>query len=52
MKLEVLEKEGYYHIYNRGINGCMIFGNDENKISFSNNFQNIYQTKFQYLPFV
>ena len=34
MKLEVLEKEGYYHIYNRGINGCLIFENDENKIYF------------------
>ena len=31
MKLEVLEKECYYHIYNRGVNGCIIFENDENK---------------------
>jgi putative transposase len=34
MKLEVLEKDGYYHIYNRGINGSLIFENDENKIYF------------------
>jgi REP element-mobilizing transposase RayT len=34
MKLEVLEKDCYYHIYNRGINGCLIFGNDENKNFF------------------
>jgi len=34
MKLEVLENECYYHIYNRGINGCVIFENDENKNFF------------------
>ena len=34
MKLEVLEKDGYYHIYNRGINSCAIFENDENKSFF------------------
>ena len=34
MKLEVLEKECYYHIYNRGVNGCIIFENDENKNFF------------------
>ncbi len=42
MKLEVLEKECYYHIYNRGVNGCIIFENDENKNFFLDNFQNIY----------
>ena len=30
MKLEVLERDRYYHIYNRGINGCDIFKNDDN----------------------
>ncbi|MFT6065811.1 MAG: coproporphyrinogen III oxidase/REP element-mobilizing transposase RayT, partial [Polaribacter sp.] len=30
MKLEVLEKDNYYHIYNRGINGASIFESDEN----------------------
>ncbi len=34
MKLEVLEKEHYYHIYNRGINGGTIFISDNNKIYF------------------
>ncbi len=34
MKLEVLEKDCYYHIYNKGINGAPIFENDENKIFF------------------
>lgn len=34
MKLEVLQKDGFYHIYNRGINGCLIFQNDENKRYF------------------
>ncbi len=30
MKLEVLEKDKYYHIYNRGINGGLLFRNDDN----------------------
>lgn len=34
MKLEILEKDYYYHIYNRGINGCTIFDSDENKSYF------------------
>lgn len=34
MKLEVLEKDFVYHIYNRGINGTNIFNNEENKIYF------------------
>jgi coproporphyrinogen III oxidase/REP element-mobilizing transposase RayT len=34
MKLEVLEKDHYYHIYNRGINSGKIFNNEENKIYF------------------
>ncbi len=34
MKLEVLEKEHCYHIFNRGINGCSIFNNNENKAYF------------------
>ncbi|MDX1603326.1 MAG: hypothetical protein R3209_09650 [Salinimicrobium sediminis] len=34
MKLEVLEKDSFYHIYNRGINKTNIFSNDENKVYF------------------
>ena len=34
MKLEALEKDNYYHIYNRGINGTEIFFNEENKYFF------------------
>ena len=34
MKLEVLKDDCFYHIYNRGINGCVIFSNDENKLFF------------------
>lgn len=34
MKLEILEKDCYYHIYNRGINGTDLFNNDQNKIYF------------------
>ena len=34
MKLEILEKGNYYHIYNRGINSADIFMNDENKSFF------------------
>ena len=30
MKSEVLEKDHYYHIYNRGINSCTIFINESN----------------------
>jgi len=38
MKLEVLEKDCYYHIYNRGINGCKIFNNNRNYEYFINLF--------------
>jgi REP element-mobilizing transposase RayT len=34
MKLEILEKENFYHIYNRGINSDNIFLSDENKAYF------------------
>lgn len=38
MKLEVLEKDCYYHIYNRGNNGINIFESDDNKIYFLKQF--------------
>jgi putative transposase len=34
MKLEALENDKFYHIYNRGINGVTIFASDENKRYF------------------
>ncbi|MCK0144216.1 transposase [Arenibacter sp. F26102] len=34
MKLEKLQKDHYYHIYNRGINGDLIFKSNENKNYF------------------
>ncbi|MBD0723587.1 hypothetical protein B6A10_00170 [Flavobacterium sp. L1I52] len=34
MKIEILERESYYHIYNRGINSTLIFFNEENKSFF------------------
>lgn len=34
MKLETLEKDHYYHIYNRGINADVIFVKDANKVYF------------------
>lgn len=34
MKLEILEKGNYYHIYNKGINGTNIFNSNENKTFF------------------
>jgi REP element-mobilizing transposase RayT len=34
MKLEILEKGYFYHIYNKGINGANIFSNNENKNYF------------------
>ena len=34
MKLEILEKDNFYHIYNRGINSQNIFQTNENKDYF------------------
>lgn len=34
MKLETLQQNNFYHIYNRGINGCTIFNSEENKAYF------------------
>ena len=38
MKLETLEKDHYYHIYNKGINGTSIFFNEQNKVYFLKQF--------------
>ncbi|MEO1012315.1 MAG: transposase, partial [Bacteroidota bacterium] len=34
MKLQPLEKDAYFHLFNRGINGTRIFTSDENKRYF------------------
>lgn len=34
IRLDFLEEGYFYHIYNRGINGCSIFKHDDNKIFF------------------
>ena len=34
MKLEKLEKDHYYHIFNRGINSSIIFQNEDNMAYF------------------
>ncbi len=38
MELEVLEKDKYYHIFNKGINGTEIFKSDRNIFFFLNQF--------------
>jgi REP element-mobilizing transposase RayT len=35
---EILEPDCFYHIYNRGINGCVIFDTDENYLFFLQKF--------------
>jgi REP element-mobilizing transposase RayT len=35
---EIIEPDSYYHIYNRGINSCPIFQNEENQRFFLNKF--------------
>ncbi|MEM8521113.1 hypothetical protein [Flavobacterium sp. PL12] len=40
MKSEILEKNYYYHIYNKGINGTNIFSNNENKSYFLKQLDN------------
>ena len=35
---EILEEDGFYHIYSRGINGCQIFDNEENYLFFLSKF--------------
>ena len=51
MKLEVLEKDSYYHIYNKGINGTNIFENDTNKKFFLNQFSKYLANKISILAY-
>ena len=41
MKLEKLEKDHYYHIFNRGINSSIIFQNEDNMSYFLSLIDNI-----------
>lgn len=34
IRLDTLENGYFYHIFNRGINGCKIFENDDNRLFF------------------
>lgn len=38
IRVQPLEPDGYYHIYNRGINGTIIFKNDDNHSYFLKQF--------------
>jgi REP element-mobilizing transposase RayT len=51
MKLEVLEKDCYYHIYNRGINGVNIFENEANKVYFLKQFSRYLSDKVSVLAY-
>jgi putative transposase len=51
MKLEVLEKDNYYHIYNKGINGTNIFENEANKAFFLNQFSKYLADKISILAY-
>ncbi|WP_051907828.1 transposase [Flavimarina sp. Hel_I_48] len=51
MKLEQLQKDHYYHIYNRGINGCTIFKNDKNKDYFLKLFNKYLSKKVSVLAY-
>ncbi|MEC5165860.1 hypothetical protein RCH18_001593 [Flavobacterium sp. PL11] len=37
---EIIAADSFYHIYNRGINNCHIFLNEENKLYFLSKFNN------------
>ena len=47
MKLEILEKDYFYHIYNRGINSDNIFLSDENKVYFLKLFSKYLSEKIE-----
>ena len=51
MKLETLEKDNYYHIYNRGINGCTIFNSNENKRYFLELISKYFENKIALLGY-
>ncbi|MDC9723633.1 MAG: transposase [Urechidicola sp.] len=51
MKLEVLHKDNFYHVYNRGINRCNIFMNDENKRYFINLIDKYLKAKVSLLAY-
>ena len=51
MKLEAIEQEKYYHIYNRGINGGTIFFSDDNKFYFLSKLKMYLENKVEILAY-
>ncbi len=51
MKLEKIDKNNHYHIYNRGINGAPIFKSEENKRYFLSLFDKYLKDKISVLAF-
>ncbi len=51
MKLEALEQEKYYHIYNRGINGNTIFFSNDNKSYFLSKLKKYLENKVEILAY-
>ena len=51
MKLETLEKDKFYHIYNKGINGTNLFSNDENKRYFLQRCSDFLGDKISIYPY-
>ncbi|WP_396144611.1 transposase [Flavobacterium sp.] len=51
MKLEILEKDHFYHIYNRGINSDTIFSSDDNKSYFLKLFSKYLTDKIEILAY-
>ena len=51
MKLEFLEKDNYYHIYNRGINSAAIFKDAENMRYFLTLVSNYFSNKISILSY-
>jgi L-rhamnose mutarotase len=40
-EMEIIEPDIFYHMYNRGINNCSIFQNEQNQLFFCQNYLTI-----------